>query len=832
MNVIYVVETSARVEGEALDFVVHLLAETCRILGEEKASNEVRVALLEAGPRCCWSDSSSPVPLDAFSWEGAEAHGCCNLGQALHELDDKLSEHGFLSPSPDNPPVIVFVCDGRSGDDYEEAFTNLSRNEWFRKALRVAYALGADSDLQVLAKLAGSDDSVIPFERRWNHIVFRSAVAHFLYPTPEQSDADTGATESPDGEPLDYDDWPDYSWSDADGLSRTVSFAMRKRGQVVVRDSRVLLAFVLDCMDLESMEVRVLRRYCEDTLLAPFVEALDGLCDIHEAAERARLWLCEECCVDEEMATRVVRGIAQGLGGFLPAERERELYVFYLLDGGALPPYGNRVLRETVYALQRQVQKDRRLRVKVSVLLYHYQALWCTQDGPVPLEAFDCDCLRVFGGEMERNPGLALKALNAKLSRKEFLKDAGDDPEITIIISSNGECSSYHWDEYVEGIQAIRANKWYKRALRCAFVSRRRDVGMLVDLTNGTRLSLPASTACSYLEFSDWLERMRYDPWRGVRDRCLSLSEAVELALWRYGKEALHDPWVLRKSLVDCMELNSNEFAVAWQYATGELLRHFCDAYEGRKSSGKAFRRVAKWLETECYVPHDLAVGVAGGFETGVVNALRTQRWYASRKQRVPRGITALKEFEAPLSSGYNSPVLLVRNDACETMRVRMTVDVTRGRDHHVASGSCYTVIAEGEVGLLCLDSYRLREERTYDVQVSYELEACVWPYESLSGKLQVDVSGGGQGGSVELRNAGADAAFIKCVHLYEVWHEKDKNDPVGTRLQERWQIETLNVDETLASGDTRTLRTESEWCEGHNDAGYREAFPVGWFVA
>ena len=46
-------------------------------------------------------------------------------------------------------------------DDYQKELSNLKENNWFRKAIKVAVAIGEDANKETLAKFTGNSEAVI-----------------------------------------------------------------------------------------------------------------------------------------------------------------------------------------------------------------------------------------------------------------------------------------------------------------------------------------------------------------------------------------------------------------------------------------------------------------------------------------------------------------------------------------------------------------------------------------------------------------------------------------------------------------------------------------------
>lgn len=101
-----------------------------------------------------------PSPIHDVSWPPVVAGGYTDLGSALVKVADVLTVPPMESRA--FPPVLVAVSDGRPTDDFEAGLARLMAEPWGRRAVRLAIAIGADADLEVLASFIGDPD-IPPF---------------------------------------------------------------------------------------------------------------------------------------------------------------------------------------------------------------------------------------------------------------------------------------------------------------------------------------------------------------------------------------------------------------------------------------------------------------------------------------------------------------------------------------------------------------------------------------------------------------------------------------------------------------------------------------------
>jgi uncharacterized protein YegL len=101
-----------------------------------------------------------PTSVTQAAWPPVVPGGYTDLGAALALVSDVLA----VPPMDPRafPPVLVLVSDGRPTDDFESGLAALMAQPWGRRAVRLAIGIGADADLDVLARFIG-DPTVQPF---------------------------------------------------------------------------------------------------------------------------------------------------------------------------------------------------------------------------------------------------------------------------------------------------------------------------------------------------------------------------------------------------------------------------------------------------------------------------------------------------------------------------------------------------------------------------------------------------------------------------------------------------------------------------------------------
>ncbi len=163
--IFYVLDTS----GSMKDFgkigtLNETMRETIEVLKDVSKSNadaEIKIAVLKFDSGAQWI--KKPTYLEDMYWDDLKAGGLTDIGEALRELNSKLSREQFMTGKAGlYKPVIIFMTDGFPTDDWESALKTItSENKWFNAATKIGFALGDDSDADVVAKIVGNSEAVV-----------------------------------------------------------------------------------------------------------------------------------------------------------------------------------------------------------------------------------------------------------------------------------------------------------------------------------------------------------------------------------------------------------------------------------------------------------------------------------------------------------------------------------------------------------------------------------------------------------------------------------------------------------------------------------------------
>ncbi|CDE22045.1 uncharacterized protein encoded in toxicity protection region of plasmid R478 contains von Willebrand factor (VWF) domain [Acidiphilium sp. CAG:727] len=95
-----------------------------------------------------------------------KAEGLTSLGAALKSLNEKMSRKEFLGDNPMGylAPGVIILSDGEPTDDWETPLKELRKNNWFKNAIKVAFAVGDDANKDVLAEICGTKEAVVSID--------------------------------------------------------------------------------------------------------------------------------------------------------------------------------------------------------------------------------------------------------------------------------------------------------------------------------------------------------------------------------------------------------------------------------------------------------------------------------------------------------------------------------------------------------------------------------------------------------------------------------------------------------------------------------------------
>lgn len=163
MTLFFLIDASESMKGTKMGAVNDAMRNVLPMIGEISEENpdaDIRVAALLFSRGARWVYSEPRLPSD-FVWPDVSAEGSSSdLGAACRELGSMLSGSFFVK-RPIFAPFIILLSDSRPTDDFDAGLEALKGCRIFRKAVRIAIAIGEDADREALARFTGSRESVM-----------------------------------------------------------------------------------------------------------------------------------------------------------------------------------------------------------------------------------------------------------------------------------------------------------------------------------------------------------------------------------------------------------------------------------------------------------------------------------------------------------------------------------------------------------------------------------------------------------------------------------------------------------------------------------------------
>ena len=164
MVLFFLVDTSGSMYGTKIGTVNKAIEEIIpelKDLSENNADAEIKIATLAFSTGAKWINSQ-PISAENFKWDHLEAMGSTDLGEACKQLNEKLSKNAFMSEATGSfAPAIFLLSDGDPTDNYKYGLDKLKENNWYKKAIKVAIAIGDDVNKDVLEEFTGNKEAVI-----------------------------------------------------------------------------------------------------------------------------------------------------------------------------------------------------------------------------------------------------------------------------------------------------------------------------------------------------------------------------------------------------------------------------------------------------------------------------------------------------------------------------------------------------------------------------------------------------------------------------------------------------------------------------------------------
>ena len=167
MVLFYLFDKSGSMTGTKIGQVNYAMKDIPKIIKEvsDGAPNaNIMVAAATFSSDVEWITPKPETPEDFIKhWHDIQAAGLTSLGAALKSLNEKMSRKAFLGDNPMGylAPGIIILSDGAPTDNWEPELEALKKNNWFKSATKVAFAVGDDADKDVLAHICGTNEAVV-----------------------------------------------------------------------------------------------------------------------------------------------------------------------------------------------------------------------------------------------------------------------------------------------------------------------------------------------------------------------------------------------------------------------------------------------------------------------------------------------------------------------------------------------------------------------------------------------------------------------------------------------------------------------------------------------
>lgn len=161
LHFIWIVDTSGSMADKGkiqiLNNAVREVIPHMQKVAEDNPHAEVLVRVIRFSDGARWINNT-PIPIDEFKWSDLNPEGETQMGRAFSKLADHLSSRHM--PERGLPPVLVLMSDGMPTDDANEGLRELFEQEWGKRAVRIAIAIGDENnvDLGILQKFIGNDE--------------------------------------------------------------------------------------------------------------------------------------------------------------------------------------------------------------------------------------------------------------------------------------------------------------------------------------------------------------------------------------------------------------------------------------------------------------------------------------------------------------------------------------------------------------------------------------------------------------------------------------------------------------------------------------------------
>jgi len=161
LDFFWIADCSGSMDGEKIQTLNYAIRQTIPDMRKEADDNpnaSIMVRAIKFSDGAAWHIPTA-TPIDAFNWVDLTAGGVTAMGMALELVAGELKQ--FPTDTKRLPPVLVLLTDGQPTDDFKKGLDALMATPWGKKAVRIAIAIGKDTDISVLEQFAGNKELVL-----------------------------------------------------------------------------------------------------------------------------------------------------------------------------------------------------------------------------------------------------------------------------------------------------------------------------------------------------------------------------------------------------------------------------------------------------------------------------------------------------------------------------------------------------------------------------------------------------------------------------------------------------------------------------------------------
>jgi len=161
LDFFWIADCSGSMDGEKIQTLNYAIRQTIPDMRKEADDNpnaSIMVRAIKFSDGAAWHVPTA-TPIDSFNWVDLTAGGVTAMGMALELVAGELKQ--LPTDTKRLPPVLVLLTDGQPTDDFKRGLDALMATPWGKKAVRIAIAIGKDTDINVLEQFAGNKELVL-----------------------------------------------------------------------------------------------------------------------------------------------------------------------------------------------------------------------------------------------------------------------------------------------------------------------------------------------------------------------------------------------------------------------------------------------------------------------------------------------------------------------------------------------------------------------------------------------------------------------------------------------------------------------------------------------